>query len=202
VSRGYYNVIADHKPVAQNVLEFWFLDETPRFLLFEGNRRLEWDESRQDRMAKILVGATLPAIPAPWHSPTKVVSAGFTMYEPLKRYAERLGIEHEISLLPKTWLHVMLSQREQRNLSGGGQIGSALSSFFDPGVLRLPLVQTVGATIFNAAGELLQSIYRIDVVTVDEVNRSLSVEVEAWQGGVYPVVTWTFDLRFPKVPGF
>ena len=202
VSRGYVSIVADHKSVAMDLLQFWLQEDMPRFLVFEGNRWIPFDQARLDRAAKILVGATLPAISSPWHGQAKIVPYPLSFYGQLESYASAHGLEHSLDLLPRTWLHFTLSQRLRSDRRPGSEVGSELPAFFDvPEGSRLTLVQAVGARVIkNMPGDLLESIYRLDVTPIDHANRTLRVVVEARSRNETEHGPWTFDLTFPKMP--
>ena len=96
----------------------------------------------------------------------------------------------------------MLSVRLRSDRRPGSEVGSELPAFFDvPEGSRLALVQAVGARVIkNMPGDLLQSIYRLDVTPIDHANRTLRVVVEARSRNETEHGPWTFDLTFPKSP--
>jgi hypothetical protein len=197
LSKGTANVVIDGKAVASELLELWHV-EAPRFSSFQIDRYVNFDNVRLERLAKVMVGLTIPGLVSPCVVNQKPKRFPNAMYQSIEPDAKRLGLDNEIALLPRNWLHVTLATQMRQGI-GNVAVGSQLPTYFDiPRSARLQLVQDVSKRIVDDASEFFDVIYAIDVVDVDETNRSLSVLVEANTAIVKRVVEWRFPLSFPR----
>lgn len=201
LTRGNLYVRFEGDRVAGDALELWQLD-SPTLMVQEGTRVVAFTPDRLERLGLILVERIWPALGAPHHNSNlnPELASSVLSYRNLFKIRR---LHFDLGTCVRTMLRLTLQIPQGRDLTSAspdGELGSRLNTIFDTaGPLRLALVRSVGDRIIKTVGPHFQSIYRIDVTEVDDLNRNLKVVFEGRLGR--QDVLWTFELGSPKIGG-
>jgi hypothetical protein len=195
-ARGYLNIVSDDKPLAAEVIELGLSGELSKFYVAQGDRNIELDHNYVERAARILVGATLPALASPWHNQATTISIGQHVRDRIWPIAERMGLADSSEPLAKIWLQVMLASPPEL-ARDARTIGSSLGTLFNVSYgSRSTVVQSAAEAISKEAEDVFLSIYRVDVTAIDPTTRTLTVEADVLPVGDV-AASWQFHLTFP-----